>query len=87
MKRIMLLIFLLGLILLSSCNGFQKVNEFSFETIYSDEKIIIKVNDIEWNPGLSKVGGAELRTKKNSTRIYAVARKTRSKFYLGRFII
>ena len=44
MKRIMLLIFLLGLILLSSCNGFQKVNEFSFETIYSDEKIIIKVN-------------------------------------------
>ena len=75
MKRIMLLIFLLGLILLSSCNGFQKVNEFSFETIYSDEKIIIKVNDIEWNPGLSKVGGAELRTKKTQQEFMQLLEK------------
>ncbi len=75
MKRIMLLIFLLGLILLSSCNGFQKVNEFSFETIYSDEKIIIKVNDVEWNPGLSKVGGAELRTKKTQQEFMQLLEK------------
>lgn len=69
MKKIVIFIVLCASLLLTSCTGLQKVDEFDMCSIYFDEKITFKMNKIEWNPGLMNLGGAYFRTKQTKQDI------------------
>lgn len=71
MKKIVsLLIFIFGILLLASCDGFHGTKELYFDTIYSEEEITLSFsNEVEWNPGWSHIGGAEYKTSKSKPRL------------------